>query len=120
VKRISDWFQGDWQPLPECHNGTGTLQNLAVFGPEDFDGPIRFLNSTILPPGTSIGEHRHGDDEELYIILEGQGTMTLDGVSRPVKKGSVLVNCPGGTHGLRNDSEKDLWVLVLEAAVGPK
>ena len=67
-----------------------------------------------LPPGTSIGKHRHGQDEELYLVLEGEGLMELDGVEFPVRPGSVILNKPHGTHGLRNTSQAVLKLFVVE------
>jgi mannose-6-phosphate isomerase-like protein (cupin superfamily) len=100
--------------LKNCHDGVGTLPNVTLFEDRDFEANIRFLNYTVLPPDTSIGEHKHGNDQELYIILEGQGLMTTDGETKEVRAGDVIVNRPFGTHGLVNNGEENLRILVLE------
>ena len=63
------------EPLEGCHDGVGVLRHREVIGGKDFQADIRFLNYTVLPPGTSIGLHRHGNDQELYIVLAGHGEM---------------------------------------------
>ncbi|QHT59107.1 cupin domain-containing protein [Paenibacillus lycopersici] len=103
------------EPLDHCHEGTGTLRHITLFDASEFESQLRFLNYTVLPPGTSIGLHKHAQDEEVYVILEGTGTMTVDGESTPVKPGDVFVNRPWGEHGLVNDSEEELRILVFEA-----
>ncbi len=103
------------EPLEGCHDGAGVLRHREVIGGKDFQADIRFLNYTVLPPGTSIGLHRHGNDQELYIVLSGHGEMELDGETYPAQPGDVFVNEPYGTHGLRNTGGEDLAVLVLES-----
>lgn len=98
-----------------CHGGEGVLRHMEVFGQGEFQAAIRFMNYTVLPPGTSIGLHRHGNDQEVYVILQGRGEMELDGQVLPAQPGDVYVNAPGGTHGLRNTGREDLAVLVFES-----
>jgi mannose-6-phosphate isomerase-like protein (cupin superfamily) len=70
-----------------------------------------------LPSGTFIGMHQPGDNEELYIILEGNGVMTVDGESKAVCDGDdVIVNQPFGSHGIANQSKQDLKLLVFEVS----
>ena len=46
-------------------------------------------------------QHYHKRSTELYYVLEGEGTVTLDGVEHPVRKGS-LVHIPSGVvHGAK-------------------
>lgn len=44
-------------------------------------------------------EHYHKRATELYYVLEGEGTVTLDGVKHPVRKGSIVHIPPGVVHG---------------------
>lgn len=111
---IRNFYTGKLEDLEKCHDGAGILKHISLFGNTDFHTNIRFINYTVLPSGTSIGEHTHGDDEELYIILEGSGLMTVDGETKEVRAGDIVVNKPFGTHGLINDSDLDLKILVLE------
>ena len=83
----------------------------------DVAGPWHFVDYAVLPPGSSIGLHEHGDDEELYFILEGEGMMTVDEECRRVRKGDLILNRPGGTHGLKNDSDQALSILVVEVGL---
>ena len=98
----------------QAHGGEGEILFHRPFGAEDFAGPCHFVDYAILPPGTSIGIHTHGADEEIYLVLEGTGTMHRDGEEFTVGPGSVIINKPGGTHGLRNDGGTPLRLFVVE------
>ncbi|MFH1999828.1 MAG: cupin domain-containing protein [Planctomycetota bacterium] len=106
-------------PLEEvvAHDGEGRILFNRVFDEHAFHGPWNFVDYAVLPPGTSIGIHTHGANEELYLVLEGEGLMHLDGEEIPVSAGSVILNMPGGTHGLRNCGNKPLKIFVTEIRV---
>lgn len=62
----------------------------------------RLLSEITLPPGASIGEHRHDSETEYYIILEGSGLVKDNGVDTPVKAGDVVVTGDGASHSITN------------------
>jgi mannose-6-phosphate isomerase-like protein (cupin superfamily) len=45
--------------------------------------------------------HYHKRSTELYYVLEGSGSVSLDGVEHPVSKGSIVHIPPGVIHGAR-------------------
>lgn len=98
------------------HDGVGDVKNVYVYRQEDFDTRLRFVIYSEIEPGCSIGYHQHGDNEEVYVILEGEGTMTVNGESRPARPGDVFLNKPHWSHGLVNDSTNVLKILVFEVA----
>lgn len=97
------------------HGGEGLCRNCRVLGPESFDTPVRFLYYTVLPPGASFGEHTHGDDNEVYLLLEGSGLYGMNGETALVEAGDVLVNKPFASHFLKNTGNSEMRVLVFEA-----
>lgn len=99
--------------FPNCHDGIGVLQHCGLLGNDDFKTKIKFINYTVLPPETTIGEHTHENDEELYIIVSGSGTMIIDGEKTKASTGDIFVNKPYGSHGLINNSNEDLCILVI-------
>ena len=46
-------------------------------------------------------EHYHKRSTELYYVLEGEGTVVLDCVEHPVRKGSIVHIPPGVVHGAK-------------------
>ncbi len=78
----------------------------------------RFVDLVEVPVGAEIGLHTHEDEaEELYVIICGAGSMQLDGNDLVVAGGDVVVNRPGGTHGLRNTGTEPLKLVVIEVPV---
>ena len=69
--------------IESVHGGEGLCRNCRVLGPESFDTPVRFLYYTVLPSGASFGEHTHGDDNEIYLVLEGSGLYSMNGEAAP-------------------------------------
>lgn len=114
---ISHWPSQRTRPEPGCHDGDGTV---AVFRPFDRHrtagpwGQVDFIDLVVLPAGSSIGRHRHGNNQEWYVILKGEGRMWLDGAWQAVRPGDTLVNPPQGEHELRNETEQPIELLVFQ------
>jgi len=100
------------EAVENIHDGVGVVNVTTIM--DKFETGMQFLHYTVLTPGSTIGAHKHGNDEEFYIVLEGTGEMELDGVKYPVRPGDVIKNKPHGTHGLVNTSDMDLKILVFE------
>ena len=98
------------------HSGEGNAREVRVFSEKDFDTNLRFIIHSELAPGTSVGYHKHGDNEEVYVILAGRGLMTVNDEKRDVGPGDVIVNKPGWSHGLENTGDETLSMLVFEVA----
>ncbi|NYI04209.1 cupin domain-containing protein [Allostreptomyces psammosilenae] len=117
--RVPNLYRDLLLPKTHDHGGRGTLHaHRAYRRPAGAPGTeMAFVDLAVLPPGSSIGVHRHGDDEETYLVLRGSGLMHLDGEEFRVRAGDVVVNRPYGVHGLVNDSASDdLHLLVLDVA----
>lgn len=73
------------------------------------------VDMVIVPPGADIGLHTHAlTNQELYIVVSGEGVMTVDGKEARVGPGHVIVNRPGGTHALRNPGSEEIRIVVVE------
>lgn len=101
------------------HGGSGLCRHAMIFRDEEMEAPIRFINYTVLPPCASFGLHRHGNDNEFYIVLSGSGVYTQDGRDISVEAGDIMMNPPGGAHAIRNTGHVDMALLVFEVAIQP-
>jgi quercetin dioxygenase-like cupin family protein len=104
--------------IQSIHSGKGVGKNARVFDASDFDTPLRFINYVELEPGATIGVHRHGANEEVYVVLAGNGVMIVNEERRAVKTGDIIVNKPGWEHGIENTSSERLAILVFEVDKG--
>ena len=98
-------------------DGEGECLGATAFTADDFASKVMGVGMTIIPPGASIGDHPHGNEEEVYAIMAGEGIATLDGRQRRVRPGDVMLNVPGGTHGLENDGTEDLVIFAFAVSV---
>ena len=99
--------------LDKCHEGEGKLLCRTVLEPADSGLGIQFMHDDVLEPGTTIGEHRHEDEEEVYFVVEGRGTMILDGEVEPIGPGDVSLVRRGHSHGIMNSEAGRMRLLVF-------
>ncbi|KXF83258.1 cupin domain-containing protein [Enterovibrio coralii] len=114
---IRNFYTCDKEAVEKSHDGEGVIDIYRAFRRKDFKGAWDFAIRVVMPPGTSMGEHTHEDDEEMYIILKGEGTMSIEGEERQVTAGDMIVNKPFGTHSLVNTSENDIELLIIQASL---
>jgi len=113
---VKNFLEAEHRVVQGPHKGKGTATSTHLLRDSDFATNLKFINYTELHPGASIGYHPHGDNEEVYVILEGEGMMNVNGETRPVHAGDVILNKPGWSHGLENGPDRNMRVLVFEVA----
>lgn len=103
------------EPREKVRNGNGTCTFLhLVEGKGAVQKNTNLLAQITLPPGASIGCHAHNDETEFYIITEGSGKVSDNGVEKPVGAGDVMVTGGGASHSIENTGGTP---LVLYAAI---
>ncbi|MEJ7598826.1 MAG: cupin domain-containing protein [Kofleriaceae bacterium] len=101
-----------------AHGGVGEIAWARIADAAALTGACNFIDYAVIPPGASIGRHRHADsEEELYLVLEGTGELWRDGDHLAVRAGDVIRNRPGGEHGLVNTGAGSLRLFVIEVRV---
>ena len=69
-----------------------------------------------IPPGNfATAMHAHTEEEELYVVFEGQGTIRFTFGEYPIRKGDMIAMPVGerGTHRIQNTGSTNLIVLAL-------
>lgn len=75
------------------------LTNVPLFECQDFSGVLLgFLPGQILP------RHTHEHEHEVFDVLEGCGTVWLDGKAVQARAGAVIFVPAGVEHGFENTS----------------
>jgi len=64
-----------------------------------------------LPAGSSTTRHFHRNTEEIYYILEGRGSMTIDDETREVGSGDAIAIPPATQHQITNTGDTVLKFL---------
>ena len=75
------------------------------------------LAEATLPAGTTTIAHYHPRSEEIYLILQGHGTMRIGEEVREVGPFDAIAIPPGAVHQLHNPGP-DLLVLLCCCAPG--
>lgn len=109
IRRLSELAM---EPKLNIRGGTGAGSSGAYLHPGDMDGVVG-VGRTRLEPGSSIGEHPHPNTDELYLIVEGQGTGVVNGEHFPVNSGDLFLIKAGQSHGLINDSQAPLVFFAV-------
>ena len=72
-----------------------------------------------LRPGTSMPFlHAHKQNEELYLVLSGEGEMQVDGERIPLRAGSAVRIAPAGLRCWRATGVEPMAYLVVQAKAG--
>jgi len=69
------------------------------------------LAEATLAPGQATQRHYHRASEEIYVVLDGEGEMELDGERRRVDVGDAIAIPPGAWHELRAGGDRPLRIL---------
>ena len=99
--------------LEKRFDGKGKFTSKALMGEDEFRGKGRMLAHNTIPPGASIGFHKHETDFEVYYILRGEGLVDDNGVMKPVKVGDVIYTPPGESHSIENTGSENLEFIAL-------
>lgn len=114
------WFQReatDPRVASPIHGGVGEIVRRRLFASQ-LTLPI-LAQVWELAPGTSEGDHTHpGDDptdnwEELYYVLSGSGTMTIDGAPHEIAEGDAVLLPTDIDHGLYATGDVPLKILLV-------
>lgn len=78
-------------------------------------------NLTVLPPGKAqCPFHCHHGEEEMFLILEGEGELRFGSEKYPLRKHDVVACPPGGTevaHQIVNTGKETMRYIALSTLV---
>lgn len=76
---------------------------------------LKHLNVSLteLYPEKSTGGHSHDNADEVYIFIEGEGTIEIGDNIFPVKTGDLILVPSGNFHKVHNKGNKNLsfWAI---------
>ena len=102
----------------QAHGGEGQIAFHRIATAEEMAGGCNFIDVAVVPPGTTIGLHRHRPtEEEYYLLLDGEGVMTREGEELHLRAGDLVRNPPGGAHTFRTTGSEPVRLFVFELSV---
>lgn len=99
------------------HGGRGPIRFSRLLASSEFESGLDFVDLTVVPPGSTIGRHRHEGTEELYYIASGSPTIAVNGERRRLHSNDVAVVRDGQWHELVNDTGSDVTIFVVQARI---
>ena len=101
---------------PGTHNGGGQTVGYSFF--KSVPDLKLVFRKRALKPGSGIGLHEQKEDE-IYYVLSGRGSMTLDGKTVEITPGTAVLTRTGSSHSLKQVGGEDL-VIMINYEVEPK
>jgi mannose-6-phosphate isomerase-like protein (cupin superfamily) len=103
----------------EMRGGKGAVTVQHFMAPADFKANVRLCARLTLPPGASIGMHRHEGEDEVYIITRGAAVLD-DGTTRtPLSVGDAVLTGRGESHAIANNGTSDLEITAVIVCYNP-
>ena len=80
-----------------------------------FDSEHLFYDTYCLLPGQAQKVHAHDSSDKVYYVLEGTGRFTVGEEEEDLGEGFAVIARAGEPHGVRNETEENLILLVTMA-----
>ena len=87
------------------------------------DSKMLGFNITVLQPGKkAFPYHAHRGNEEMFFVLEGEGSVRIDGTTHRIRTGDFISLPPGrdSAHQIVNDSTAPLRYLAVSTMRMPE
>jgi quercetin dioxygenase-like cupin family protein len=80
-----------------------------------FQTPRFFCDIYCFEPGQEQKGHIHGEQDKVYLVLEGKGTFQVGSEKQVLGPGQGTMAPAGEEHGVKNHTDQRLKVLVFVA-----
>jgi mannose-6-phosphate isomerase-like protein (cupin superfamily) len=80
-----------------------------------FNSDKMFIDQYCLQPGQMQKVHSHYAEDKVYVVLQGEAMIEIDGEQELLTEGMAVIARAGIAHGVRNDSANKVVLLVVMA-----
>lgn len=102
--------------VPASHediNDPGCLKRVLASQHDLIDGKVMMVNWSKLPAGKSFQLHYHEDMQEVFIMIDGEVVMTVNGERIELAGGDAILIDPLEHHDMTNVGESDVSYVVF-------
>lgn len=93
--------------------GDKEVKLMHIHTQDELKGNCRLFSKITLEVGSSIGLHTHINEEEVYYILSGTGTITDNQSSYEVFQGDSVLTGHNMSHSIKNTGNENLEFLAV-------
>ncbi|MEI6971623.1 MAG: cupin domain-containing protein [bacterium] len=97
----------------KMRGGEGVVTITHYFEKDEFGSKTRLCARLVLPPGTSIGEHQHEGEDEVYLVTRGSAVLCDGSMESRVSAGDAILTGKGQSHSVCNDGSEPLELVAL-------
>lgn len=100
-----------YRELSAVHAGAGKMGFTQLIGRNDLSTNFLYLHAGTINAKSGIGHHFHHTIEEMYVILDGEAELTVNGRTSRIK-GPAVVPCKmGDSHAIYNHTGQPIrWL----------
>jgi mannose-6-phosphate isomerase-like protein (cupin superfamily) len=110
VKKSSE-LKGE--PKENVRGGSGVLEFSNYFTQEELQNKARLCTKITINPGCSIGLHEHVNEEEIFFIISGSGTLNDNGTICEIKAGDASLTRNKEFHSIENTGKEPIEMLAV-------
>ena len=98
---------------PQMRGGEGQAVVTNVLEAGEYQGQSRMMATITLEPGSSIGEHVHEGEEEVFYIIEGTAVYNDNGREELLHPGDACICLGGQRLSIANRSGQTLKLFAV-------
>lgn len=98
--------------LHEVRGGKGELLSTTLVTKEELFDHAKSLGYAVLKPNSSVGDHSHFGESEIFYILSGNPEYHDDDKVLTLNPGDVAICEDGHSHGIVNNTENDVVYIA--------
>lgn len=100
-------------PVANYRGGTGTVQYRRALTPDVFLTNWAYVDHLLIPAGASEGMHFHRGVEEIYYVLNGDGTVKVGDETATIHKGDAVPVRYNEPHSFLASGSGDLELMIV-------
>ncbi|MEP6714549.1 MAG: cupin domain-containing protein [Terriglobia bacterium] len=105
------------RPVPGMNGGHGNVLYERALGPSTYTSNWAFIDHYVLSPGATIGRHKHEGVEEIWYVMNGEGSVTVDGDTAKLGTYDAVPINAKEIHSFENSGSQDLEFMVVGVAL---
>lgn len=107
--------------VPASHEDAarpGVLKRVIATCSEIKLGQVMMVNWARLPAGNSFRRHYHEDMQEIFILVQGQARLTVEGTNVDMSVGDTVIVDAREIHEMLNPGDSDAEYIVFGVSSG--